>query len=256
MTDSLFNISGKVALVTGASSGIGAHFCKVLANAGAKVVACARSKDKLDAVVADIRATGGEAEALVMDVTSRTSIVKAFDEAEQKLGTPEIICNNAGVAVVKPFDKLEEKDWDFVINTDLKSVFNVGQEAAQRLIKAKKAGSIINTASILGLAVSPGQCAYSSAKAGVIQLTRNMALDLLRHNIRVNALCPGYFKTEMNRDFFDSTEGEQYIKSFPSRRIGKLEELDGVLMLLASDASSYMSGTSIPIDACHSIRLI
>lgn len=256
MTDPLFNISDKVALVTGASSGIGAHFCKVLASAGVKVLACARRKDKLDALVADIRATGGEAEALIMDVTSRASIATAFDEAERIFGTPDIICNNAGVAVVKPFDQLEEKDWNFVISTDLNSVFNIGQEAAQRLIKAKKSGSIINTASILGIGVSPGQSAYSSAKAGVIQLTRNMALDLLRHNIRVNAICPGYFKTEMNSDFFESAAGEKYINQLPARRLGNLEELSGVLMLLASDASSYISGAAIPVDACHSVRLI
>jgi len=256
MNDQLFNLEGKVALVTGASSGIGEHFCKVLADAGAKVLACARSKDKLDSLVTDIKEAGGAADALYMDVTSRGSISQAFDSAEANFGTPDIICNNAGVAVVKPFENLAEEDWDFVIDTDLKSVFNVGQEAAQRLIKSGKSGSIINTASILGLGVSPGQSAYSSAKAGVIQLTKNMALDLLRYQIRVNAICPGYFKTEINADFFNSEAGEQYIKSMPSRRLGKLKELTGVLMLLASDASSYISGTAIPVDGCHSIRLV
>ena len=256
MNDQLFSIEGKIALVTGASSGIGAHFCKVLADAGAKVIACARSKDKLDRLVTDIREAGGAAQALYMDVTSRDSIRQAFDSAESSFGTPDIICNNAGVAVVKPFENLAEEDWDFVINTDLKSVFNVGQEAAQRLIKAGKSGSIINTASILGLGVSPGQSAYSSAKAGVIQLTKNMALDLLRYQIRVNAICPGYFKTEINANFFNSDAGEQYIKTMPARRLGKLEELTGVLILLASDASSYISGTAIPVDGCHSVRLV
>ncbi len=256
MTSTLFDIDGKIALVTGASSGIGAHFCKVLAAAGVKVIACARRQDKLNSLVAEIRKAGGEAEAVTMDVCSRNSIIKAFDDAERLFGTPDIISSNAGVAVVKPFTELTEDNWDLVSNTDFKSIFSVGQEAAQRLIKANKSGSIINTASVLGLGVSPGQSAYSSAKAGVIQLTKNMALDLLRHNIRVNAICPGYFQTEMNSEFFASEAGIKYINTMPARRLGKLDELNGILILLASEASSFMSGTAIPVDACHSVRII
>ena len=255
MNNSLFSIEGRIALVTGASSGIGAHFCKTLASAGATVFACARRQDKLETLVNDIRTQGGQAHALTMDVNCRDSIRKAFDAAEKLAGTVEIICNNAGVAVVKPFHQLEEDDWDLVLNTDLKSVFSVGQEASQRLIKAEKRGSIINTASILGLNVSSGQSAYTSAKGGVIQLTKNMALDLQRFGIRVNAICPGYFKTEMNEDFFNTEAGQNYIKTMPSRRLGELHEMDGLLLLLASDASSYISGTATPVDGCHSIRL-
>ena len=255
MRDRIFDINGKVALVTGASSGIGTHFCKVLADSGAKVLACARRKDRLDSLVAEIQAAGGEAAAIVMNVTSRTSINSAFDAAEAAFSTPDIICNNAGIAVQKSFVRMDEADWDSVVNTDLKAVFSVGQEAAQRLIVAGKPGSIINTASILGTGVLPELSAYSAAKAGVIQLTRSMALDLIRNKIRVNAICPGYFKTEMTEGFFSTPAGATYAQSLPSGRTGELEELSGALLLLASEASSYMSGSTITVDAAHSVRL-
>lgn len=248
-----FNVSEKVAMVTGASSGFGVHFAKLLAHYGAKVVVAARRADRLESLVNDINNSGGTALAVTLDVTDANSVKAAFDTAEQHFGVVEILSNNAGVADAKLASDIDEASWDMVLNTNLKGVWLTALEAGKRMIAANKAGSIVNTASILGLRVAISQSSYATSKAAVIQLTKSLALEWCRKNIRVNALCPGYFITEMNEDYFASEKGQAYIASTPMRRTGKLDELSAPFMLLASDAGSFVNGVALPVDGGHSI---
>lgn len=252
MTDAgRFELKGRVALVTGASSGLGEHFARVLAQAGAKVVVGARRLVRLQALVADIRKRGGQAHAVAMDVTSASSIAAAFDSAQEMFGLVTVLVNNAGVASPSRFLEGEEEGWDFTMDTNLKAVWRVSQEAARRMVAAETGGSIVNVASILGLHPGLDQTFYATAKAAVVQLTKNTALELWRKGIRVNALCPGYFETEMNRDFFQSDKGKTYLKKIPPQRLGSLDELSAPLLLLASDAGSFMTGVALPVDGGH-----
>jgi len=251
-----FDLSGKVALVTGASSGFGNHFARVLAEAGAKVVVGARREDKLQALVAEIKASGDEALAVAMDVTQVDSVAAAFDAAEQTFGTVNVLINNAGVAAPKMVHKTSEADWDFVVDTNLKGAWIVAAEAARRMAGAGNGGSIVNISSVLGLATSLGHGVYSASKAGVIQLTKHMALELADKNIRVNAICPGYFKTEMNGEYFESEAGKKYISSTTAKRLGEMREMNAPLLLLASDASSFINGVALPIDGGHLLMSI
>ena len=244
----LFSVNGKVALVTGASGGFGEHFGRVLAANGAKVVVAARRLDRLQNVVSDIVASGGEAKAIVMDVTDKANVAAAFDAAEEAFGTVTLLVNNAGVAQPKPLHKSSEDTWDFVTDTNLKGVWIVAAEASRRMVAANSDGSIINISSVLGLCTSYGHGVYSASKAGVIQVTKHLALELADNNIRVNAICPGYFRTEMNTDYFDSEKGKQYIHSWPSKRLGEMEEMTGPLLLLASDAGRYITGSTLTVD--------
>lgn len=250
-----FALTGKIALVTGASSGIGATVAKALAGAGAKVIACARRRDRLTALVDEINSAAGESVAMAasVDVVDRETIKKAFDEAEATFGTPTIIINNAGVASPASFAKDTEESRDFVMNTNVNGVWNVAQEAAQRMIAKKLSGSIINIASILGLTAKPGQTSYCASKGAVIQLTRAMALDLMRYNIRVNAIAPGWYKTEMNEDYFNSPAGQAFVENMPARRLGNLNELVGPIVMLSGDTASFVNGTVIPVDGAISI---
>lgn len=244
-----FSLAGKTALITGASSGLGRHFAKVLADAGATVVITARRLERLQALAAEIESAGGKALAIQMDVTDNSSIKAAFDKAQDQLGSIDILINNAGVGDPRAFMDMSEDAWDSMMDTNLKSVWRLAQEASQRMVKADKGGSIINIASILGLRVAPKLSHYATAKAGVIQLTKAMALELARHNIRVNAIAPGYIQTEMNDEFFTSPAGQNYIKQhMPMRRLGQEDELSGPLLLLASAAGSFMTGTVITVD--------
>lgn len=254
MSADLFSINGRVALVTGASSGLGAHFAKVLASAGAKVVVAARRAEKLDALVASIQENGGEAIAVTMDVTNSASVVSAFDMAEKSYGTVDILVNNAGVAATKRFLEADEDNWDFIVETNLKGAWRVAREAALRLSSSGTEGSIVNIASILGLHVGFENSIYSISKAGVVQMTKAMALELARKKIRVNAICPGYFKTEMNDSFFESDVGKNYAKKMTAQRIGRLEELSGALLLLASNAGSFINGVALPVDGGHLVQ--
>lgn len=251
-----FSLEGKIALVTGASSGIGREVAKGLAESGATVVAAARRADKLKDLVAEIEAAGSKAIAVNMDVTSRDSVNAAFAEVEKQLGVVEILVNNAGVADPKNFLRTDESSRDFVMGANFNGVWNVAQEAAQRMVDAGKPGSIINIASILALGVQAGQSAYSASKGAVAQLTRNMAIDLMKHNIRVNAIAPGWFKTEMNQDYFNSPEGEAYIQRMPARRLGQPSELVGPIILLASEAGSFLNGAVLPVDGAISVVMI
>ncbi len=253
MSNPIFDVSGKVAMVTGASSGIGAHFAKTLADHGAKVVVAARRLDRLETLVNDIQAAGGEARAVALDVTDADSIKVAFDSAESAFGVVDILSNNAGVADPKMALDIDEPSWDFVLDTNLKGVWMVAIEAGRRMIVAGKPGSIVNTASILGLRVAVSQSSYATSKAAVIQLSKSLALEWTRKNIRVNALCPGYFITEINQEYFESEHGKAYITRTPARRTGELIELTAPFMLLASDAGSFVNGIALPVDGAHSI---
>ncbi|WP_367177060.1 SDR family NAD(P)-dependent oxidoreductase [Donghicola sp.] len=235
-------LQGKTALVTGASSGLGAHFAKVLAAQGAEVTCSARRVDRLKALVAQI---GGGARAVAMDVTDAESVRAAFDRPY------DVVINNAGVTYDGPALKTAEDDWNWVINTDLTGVFRVAQAAGQALVDGGKGGSIVNIASILGLRVAGNLSAYATAKAGVVQMTKSLALEWARYGIRVNALCPGYIETDLNREFFASDAGKALIKRVPQRRLGQMEHLDGPLLLLASEDGAFMTGAEIVVDGGH-----
>lgn len=247
----LFDISGRVAVVTGASGGLGEHFARVLAEAGAHVVIAARRLPKLEALAAEIEAAGGKALAVQADVTELEQVRSLFDRAEAEVGTPGIVVNNSGLARAASSLDLSEEDWDIVLDTNLRGAWMVAREGARRMAAAGSGGSIINLASITGLRVARGMTSYAASKAGLMAVTRNMALELARHKIRVNALAPGYILTDMNREFFESPPGLEMIQRVPQKRIGNPEELDGALLLLASDASTYMSGSVITIDGGH-----
>ena len=248
-----FDMTGKVAMVTGASSGFGMHFAKILAARGAKVAVAARRVERLESLVAEIVAEGGEAVAVAMDVTDSASIVSAFDQAEAALGTVNVVANNAGIADVKSALKIDEAAFDRMIETNLKGVWIVAQEAAKRMINAGVSGAIINTASILGLRVSYGQSSYSASKAAVIQLTKSLALEWAGKGIRVNALCPGYFLTEMTATAFDSPQAQEFLSGSPAGRPGAMDEMTAPFLLLASDAGSYLHGVALPVDGGQSI---
>lgn len=256
MDSKRFDLTGRVALVTGASSGFGEHFVRVLAEAGARVVAGARREDRLHRLVDEIAAAGGTAHAVGMDVTDAASVAAAFTAAEAKFGTVDLLVNNAGVAAPGTLHKTAEADWDWVVDTNLKGAWLVAAEAARRMLAARRGGAIINIASVLGMATSRGHGVYSATKAGVIQLTKHMALELAGKNIRVNAICPGYFKTEMNDEYFDSAAGQAYIAATPGGRLGRMEEMDGPLLLLASDAGSFINGALLPVDGGHLVMSI
>ncbi len=247
-----FSLKGKIALVTGASSGLGACIAKGLASAGATVVVAARRKQLLQTLVADIETEGGKALAVQMDVRKKQDISAAFDLVEKNIGTIDILINNAGVADAKNFTKIDDASLDFVMGTNFNGVWNVAQETATRLIKAEQPGSIINVASVLGLTVAPGQTSYCASKGAVIQLTKAMALDLMKNNIRVNAIAPGWIKTEMNETYFNSPKGLDYIQRMPARRLGREQELIGPIIMLASDAASFVNGTVLSVDGAIS----
>ena len=247
----IFSLAGRTALVTGASSGLGAHFAQVLADAGARVVACARREERLAQVVADIAGTGGEALATVMNVTERDSVDAAFAAAEQVFGTVDILVNNAGIASPAWFLDQPEQDWRTVMDTNLDGAWRVAQEASRRMVAAQRPGAIVNIASLLGLATQSRQSAYAVSKAGLVHLTHSLAAELGRHRIRVNAIAPGYFGTEMNAAFFASEKGQAYLKTLPTRRLGEARELDGALLLLCSDAGSFINGVVLPVDGGH-----
>ena len=248
-------VDDKVALVTGASSGLGRHFALTLAKAGARVAVVARRKDRLNDLVAEIETFGGTAIAFELDVIDRSHFDAVLDLIEKDLGAVEILINNAGIAVEGNTLEMVDDDLDNILDVNTKALWLLAKRVSDRLVKNGKSGSIINIASILGLNVSPGLSLYAISKAAVVQMTKALAADLWRYNIRVNAICPGYFKTEINSDFFDSDAGQKAISKLPPRRLGEYEELSGLLLLLASDASSFMTGTAIPIDGGHSVKL-
>jgi len=246
-----FSVQGRLALVTGASGGLGRDFALTLARAGAAVVVAARRADRLADTVAAIESAGGKSFAVSLDVTDPASVRKCFDEIQERDRPPDVIVNNAGAAITRPLLEQTEEDWDSVVDTNLKGAWLVAQEAARRLVAAGRPGSIVNIASITGERVAGGVAPYCASKAGLIHLTRALALELARHGIRVNALAPGYVETELNRDFLRSPPGERLMARIPQRRFGKAADLDGALLLLASEAGAYITGSVLVADGGH-----
>jgi NAD(P)-dependent dehydrogenase (short-subunit alcohol dehydrogenase family) len=247
----VFEINDRHILVTGGSSGFGRHFARFLAGKGASVTLAARRAEALAAGVAEINGSGGKAQSVVLDVTIADKIDDALKEAEAKFGPIHAVVNNAGVTATRPALDQDERAWDSVIDTNLKGVWLVAQAAARRMIENKVTGSIVNIASILGVRVAGAVAPYAISKAGVIQMTKALALEWARHGIRVNSLAPGYFATELNDDFFESENGKALIRRVPQRRLGQLDELDGPLLLLISDAGSFMTGSIVVVDGGH-----
>jgi 3-oxoacyl-[acyl-carrier protein] reductase len=251
----IFSLHGKVALVTGASSGLGLRFAQCLAENGAAVALVARRADRLKTLAAEIETSGGKAVAIEADVRDRAAITKAFDAAERAFGTVTILVNNAGVAHAGRAVDMPEEEWRRILSTNLDAVFYWAQEAARRMLAAGKQGSIVNIASVLGLGVAKGVVAYATAKAGVIQLTKALALELAFKGVRVNAIAPGWIVTELNRDYLATEAGVALKRDIPVGRFGEERDLDGLLLLLASDAGRFVTGATIVADGGQSVAL-
>jgi len=243
------DLKGKRVLITGASSGLGAHFASVMAEAGAVVGLAAR---RLDRLTANAAALGKNGIPIAMDVTDIASIKKGIDEfAEQSGGLPDILINNAGIADPSGVLAATPENTSAVMATNQTAAFTIAQYMSQSWVEAVQGGNIINIASITGMRAVGGAAAYAISKAAVIHMTKIMALELARHGIRVNAIAPGYFTTDMNKDFLNGPGGEALVKRIPMRRFGNLDDLNGALLLLASDAGRYMTGVVIPVDGGH-----
>ena len=250
-----FDLTGKAAIVTGASSGLGRHFARTLARAGAKVALAARRVDALGELARQIEAFDERAMPVALDVTDAESVRACVEAAETELGPISILINNAGIAHVDSALDLAEADWDRVMDTNLKGAWLMAQETARHMARLGHGGSIVNVASILGLAATGKVAAYCASKAALINLTRALAVDLARDGIRVNALAPGYVETDLNREFLTSPAGEALKKRIPQRRFGRPEDLDGALLLLASEASRHMTGSVVVVDGGQSAGL-
>jgi NAD(P)-dependent dehydrogenase (short-subunit alcohol dehydrogenase family) len=251
-----FDLTGQVALVTGASSGIGRHLAELLAAAGAKVALAARRVDRLAETAREVEAAGGESLPIACDVTRSDSVVAAVAKAEAELGPLTILVNNAGVVVSKPLFEHTEADWDHVVDTNLKGAWLVAREFAHHLVGLKRPGRIINISSVLGLRTIGRVPAYCAAKAGLTHLTHVLAMELARYGILVNALAPGYVETDFNRAFFQTEAGKALISRIPVKRLGQTEDLDGAMLLLASPAGAYLTGAVIAVDGGHGVAAI
>ena len=250
----LFDLKGRVALVTGASGGLGLRFAQVLAVNGASVALVARRADKLNAAKARIEKAGGKALAIEADVLDRAAMNRAFDQAEAALGAVTCLINNAGVAHSTRATDLTEEEWRRIVGTNLDAVFFWAQEGARRMLKANAKGAIVNIASVLGFGVSKGTIAYATAKAGVIQMTKALGLELAFKGVRVNAIAPGWFVTDINREYLEGA-GKALTRDIPVGRFGRDGDLDGALLLLVSDAGAYMAGTTVVVDGGQMVAL-
>lgn len=246
--DQLFDVSNEVILVTGASQGLGRQFARVLAARGAAIVLAARQIDKLQSLEQEIKDGGGRAVAVRMDVTDLGSMAAALDQAEAVIGPITVLINNAGVATEKLAVDQTEADWDKVIGANLKGAYFLATEVARRMIARQQGGNIVNIASVLGQSVLKFVSPYAISKAGIIQATKALALELASSRIRVNALAPGYIDTDINRELWATPAGEKLLKSIPQRRVGHESDLDGAILLLASNASRYMTGSVVTVD--------
>jgi NAD(P)-dependent dehydrogenase (short-subunit alcohol dehydrogenase family) len=248
MADGGDNLAGKVALITGASSGLGHRAALALAGAGAKVAVTARRVDRLEALAAEIAASGGRATPFALDVRDPDAIEKVAKGAAAALGTIDILVNNAGVSVVKRPEDFTLEDYDFVHETNVKGPFLLAQAVGREMIKRGRGGKIINISSMMALRTTAKLALYGMSKAAIAQMTKQLALEWARHDIQVNAICPGYIETEMNAEHWKTPAGLGMIAAMPRRRIGKPDVMDGLLLLLASSRSDYMTGTLIPVD--------
>jgi 3-oxoacyl-[acyl-carrier protein] reductase len=251
----MFSLQGRVALVTGASSGLGTQFAKALADNGASVALVARRADRLEALKKEIEAKGGKAIAVEADVTDGAGMSAAFDAAEKAFGTVTILVNNAGIAHGGRATDMTPEEWRKVLSVNLDAVFYNAQEAARRMLAAKQQGAIVNIASVLGLAVAKGAVAYATAKAGVVQVTKALAVELAFKGVRVNAIAPGWFVTEMNDDYLMSEKGAAIKREIPMGRFGNAGDLDGALLLLCSDAGSYITGATVVVDGGQVVQI-
>lgn len=244
----LYSLKGRTALVTGASSGLGAYFSRVLAQAGAEVIVAARRMEKLELLVAEIRDSGGSAHAVSMDVSDRDSVYGAFAQIDCVTDKLDIVINNAGIAnTPTKFVEQPESEWEPLLDTNLKGAWRVARQAALRMREAG-CGCIVNTGSIYSLATGLYKADYNVSKAALAQLSKNMALELARYGVRVNTLCPGYFASAINAKEFSTERGQAYIKRLVPQRLGELPELAGPLLLLVSDAGSFINGITLPVD--------
>ncbi|WP_417513541.1 SDR family NAD(P)-dependent oxidoreductase [Minwuia sp.] len=247
MTDAR-RLDGKTALVTGASSGLGAHFARVLAQAGAAVGVAARRVERLNDLVAEIEASGGKAFATALDVTDLKQIDSAVTEVEAALGPIDILVNNSGVTAPSAIQRISEEDYDFVMDTNLKGAFFMAQAVGKSMIERKSGGRIINISSTLAHRVIGQLSIYCMSKIALDQMTTAMALEWARHDINVNAICPGYIETEMNADYWQTEAGQAFLQRFPRPRVGEPADLDGALLLLAGDEGRFMNGSVIRVD--------
>lgn len=251
----LFDLTGEVALVTGASSGLGLRFAEVLAANGAKVALVARRAERLDALKKKIEAAGGKAIAVEADVLDRKAMLKAYDAVEKAFGTVTILVNNAGIAHTDRALELSEETWRSVLATNLDAVFFWSQEGGKRMIAANKHGAIVNIASVLAFGASKGVAAYAVAKAGVVQITKALALELAFKGVRVNAIAPGWFVTEINEEFLASEKGQEIKRAIPMGRFGQTGDLDGALLLLTSKAGAFVTGATLVVDGGQVVQL-
>lgn len=251
VTKGSFDLTGKVALITGAAGGLGRCFASTLHSAGATVVLCSRrlNRPELTSLADEL---GERCLCLAVDVTSDASIQAAFKQLDEQQVSVDILVNNAGIAISGPAQTLNEDAWDQVADTNLRGAWLMSQQLATRLIEQQRSGSIINIASILGLQPAKGTAPYAVSKAGLIQMTRALALEWARYHIRVNAISPGYVVTDINRDFLHSDSAAEQLKRIPTRRLGDAEDLSGPLLLLASKAGKHMTGSNIVVDGGHS----
>jgi len=251
-----FDLRGQAALVTGASSGIGRHLAELLAAAGARVALAARRADRLAEAAREIEAAGGRCLPIALDVTRSDSVAAAVAAAESELGPLTILVNNAGVTVAKPVLQHTEEEWDYVLDTNLKGAWLMAREFAQHLVDRGRPGRIVNIASVLGVRTIAWVPSYSAAKAGLIHLTHVLAMELARYGILVNAIAPGYVETDFNRDFLRSEAGKKLEARIPLRRVGRPDDLDGAMLLLASSAGAYITGAVIAVDGGHGVAPI
>ncbi|MBI3704348.1 MAG: glucose 1-dehydrogenase [Rhizobiales bacterium] len=252
----LFNLKGRVALVTGASSGLGQQFARALADNGAAVALVARRADRLAALKTEIESKGGRAVAIEADVTDRAAMARAFDAAEKAFGTITILVNNAGIAQSSTRAiEVTPEEWRKVLSVDLDAVFHNAQEAARRMLAVKQPGAIINISSVLGFGVSKGVASYATAKAAVIQVTKALAVELAFKGVRVNAIAPGWFVTEINDKYLLGEAGAALKRDIPMGRFGNDGDLDGALLLLASDAGSYITGATLVVDGGQVVQI-
>jgi NAD(P)-dependent dehydrogenase (short-subunit alcohol dehydrogenase family) len=250
------DLSGRVALITGASGGLGAQFARTLARAGAAVVLASRRADKLKDLRAEIEAEGGDAHVVSLDVTDIDSIKSAVAHAETEVGSIDILVNNSGVSTTKRVQDVTEDDFDFVFDTNVKGAFFVAQEVGKRMLARAKGvapgtytgGRIINIASVVGLRALPQISTYAMSKAAVIHMTKALALEWGRFGINVNAICPGYIRTEMNEKLWDTEAGQKLVQMLPRKRVGNPQDLDALLVLLASAESGFINGSIISAD--------